>query len=216
MRPKPLFARLLAARLLAVTPAVLAPSLVLLEAGCGASVSAIYEGDVRFEHCMALDARPAASPSEQRMCWIEWVRYYTYGQTQDRVEYARGRASGSEGLSGAAPTVPPPLAAPEPTSAFAPPPMVAVGVDAGPDPPPPSPVPGGSAVPTAAAPSVAVDPACHGDCAEALEDCRTSCRGASCEKTCSGKLTRCLERCAETRGRPTSAPASTPAPTPTR
>ena len=25
---------------------------------CGASIQAVYEGDVRFEHCMSLDARP--------------------------------------------------------------------------------------------------------------------------------------------------------------
>lgn len=162
-------------------------------------MSAIYEGDVRFEHCMALDARPSASPSEQRMCWIEWVRYYTYGQTQDRVEYARGRASGTEGLAPAAPTAPPPLAAPEPTSAFAPPPMVAGEARPGPSAPPPT-------ASAAVAPPGDVDPACHGDCVEAREDCRTSCQGASCEKSCSGKFTRCLERCAETRGRPTAAP----------
>lgn len=169
--------------------------------GCGASVSAIYEGDVRFEHCMGLDARPTASPSERRMCWIEWVRYYTYGQTQDRVEYARTRSSGAEGLGDDRPEAPAPLTAPEPTSAFAPPPMMATAepeaaASSGAPPPRVAPPAASSAPPVPAG-----DPACHADCAEAREDCRTSCQGASCEKSCSGKYTRCLERCAEVRGR---------------
>lgn len=111
--------------------------------GCGASVSSIYEGDVRFEHCMSLDARPAVTGPQRRQCWIEWVRYYTYGQTQDRVEYAVAHASGSERVEKESETAPI-LAAPEPTSAFAPPPMMAEPIlDAG-APPAPTPSPASS------------------------------------------------------------------------
>ena len=64
---------------------------VLVTCGCGASIQAVYEGDVRFEQCMALDARPAASAGAQRDCWDDWVAYYTYGQTRDRLVYAQRR-----------------------------------------------------------------------------------------------------------------------------
>ena len=179
--------------------------------GCGASVSSIYEGDVRFEHCMALDVRPAVRGPQRRQCWIEWVRYYTYGQTQDRVEYAVAHASGTERREKESESAPG-LAAPEPTSAFAPPPMMIDPADEG---VPATPVPGSSsskpappktpAKPASAGgrdargPS-AVDPSCQADCVEARSDCRASCQGGSCEKSCSGKHARCLERCAEVRG----------------
>src|SRR3954466_14812757 len=55
---------------------------------CGASIQAVYEGDVRFEHCMALDARPDVKPTIRGNCWEEWVKFYTFGQTRDRVDYA--------------------------------------------------------------------------------------------------------------------------------
>jgi hypothetical protein len=63
----------------------------LLPLGCGASIQAVYEADVRFEHCMALDARPDVKPTIRRECWSEWLTFYTYGQTRDRVRHARKR-----------------------------------------------------------------------------------------------------------------------------
>ena len=60
-------------------------------AGCGANMQAVYEGDVRFEHCMALDLRADARDQLRRECWVEWVAYYTYGQTRDRVAHAELR-----------------------------------------------------------------------------------------------------------------------------
>ena len=64
---------------------------------CGASLQAVYEGDVRFEHCMALDAQPEVKPTIRRTCWEEWRKFYTFGQTRDRTEYAgyfRAQAKG--------------------------------------------------------------------------------------------------------------------------
>lgn len=66
-------------------------------AGCGASIQAIYEGDVRFEHCMALDAQPHVRPPIRRACWVEWVTFYTYGQTRDRVAHAQLRIQQLDG-----------------------------------------------------------------------------------------------------------------------
>ncbi len=59
--------------------------------GCGASIQAVYEGNVRFEHCMALDAQAEVTPVIRRACWVEWVQFYTYGQTRDRVVHAQIR-----------------------------------------------------------------------------------------------------------------------------
>jgi hypothetical protein len=58
---------------------------------CGASLNAVYEGDVRFEHCMALDSQPEVRSAIRRACWSEWVQFYTYGQTRDRVVHAQLR-----------------------------------------------------------------------------------------------------------------------------
>lgn len=64
---------------------------MLTTVSCGASIQALYEGDVRFEHCMALDARPDVERALREICWGEWVTFYTFGQTRDRIEYARMR-----------------------------------------------------------------------------------------------------------------------------
>ncbi|EYF05874.1 hypothetical protein, partial [Chondromyces apiculatus] len=63
----------------------------LAATGCGAGLNAVYEGDVRFERCMALDTMMDVKPTIRQACWEEWSAYYTYGQTRDRVEYAATR-----------------------------------------------------------------------------------------------------------------------------
>lgn len=60
-------------------------------------MGAIHQGDLRFEHCMALDARPTVADDTRRACWADWIAYYTYGQTRDRVRHAQMRI---EQLSG--------------------------------------------------------------------------------------------------------------------
>ncbi len=104
--------------------------------GCGASYQALYEGEVRFEHCYRLDDEPNVPIPQRRECWREWTQFYTYGQTRDRIEYALMRqrvlsgapnnASVNPSLGdqdgGVAPTAT--LAAPAPTNLFAPPPQV--------------------------------------------------------------------------------------------
>ncbi|HHH28185.1 MAG TPA: hypothetical protein ENK57_07550, partial [Polyangiaceae bacterium] len=57
----------------------------LASVGCGHSIQAVYEADVRFEHCMAMDAQPNVKPRIRKQCWKEWLAFYTYGQTRDRV-----------------------------------------------------------------------------------------------------------------------------------
>src|SRR5437868_15203061 len=100
---------------------------------CGPSCQALYEGDARFEHCYALDESGTASMNQKSDCWRDWTLRYTYGQTRDRVEYAAARyralsrapeAPTDEAMMEAAPGEGrgSSVAAPAPTSAFAPPP----------------------------------------------------------------------------------------------
>jgi hypothetical protein len=161
----------------------LCPALAAL--ACGPSYQALYEGDARFEHCYALEETGAATMGQKRDCWHDWTHRYTYGQTRDRVEYAYARynalsrapqtptdeammeAAPGEGRSSA-------IAAPAPTSAFAPPPKVlddpdaqaqteelpgyldaGVGFDFGRD-------------------AAVAEPSCAGGCDDALAKCRES------------------------------------------
>ncbi len=100
-------------------------------AGCGPSFQAVYECDVRFEHCYAMDEESVPADAKKE-CWHTWLHAYTYGQSRDRVEYAAARFSQlslgpslpSEDASDGG-TVLTAVAAPVPTNAFAPPPNVA-------------------------------------------------------------------------------------------
>jgi len=102
--------------------------------GCGASYQSMYEGEVRFEHCYRLDAESKVPSMQRHECWREWNQFYTYGQSRDRIEYARRRER-ELGASSERPVAQPnasagvhePLAGPAPTSAFEPPPKVHVG-----------------------------------------------------------------------------------------
>jgi hypothetical protein len=106
----------------------------LAGAACGPSFQTVYENDARFEHCYALDETPTAAMTRKADCWNDWTKNHTYGQTRDRVEYARARYDAlstvpqlptDEAMMAAAPgegTNADTAAAPTPTSAFAPPP----------------------------------------------------------------------------------------------
>jgi hypothetical protein len=148
-------------------------ALLLLEAvACGPSFQAVYECDVHFEHCYALDDRPVTQDAKKE-CWRAWLHGYTYGQSRDRVDYAAARFSQLSAGPAAAPTeephdAPPPkvaVVAPAPTNAFAPPPNVAA-----------------SAVPDASAPSTEIDAGPRIPAA----DCSTACakRWTTCRETC--------------------------------
>lgn len=159
---------------------------------CGASIRAIYESDVRFEHCMALDARADVKPTLRLACWDEWMRFYTFGQTRDRIDYAHLR---EKQLSGASDfdeadmmTAKPSgtsAAAPDPTSAIAPPPSMVAALDGGaPD-----------AAPSEADERSAAQVRCASDCQHALDTCRQGCKTPICEKDCGLRSKRCDARC---------------------
>ena len=105
-------------------------------AGCAPSYQAVYEGNVRFEHCYAQEENPTVSMPDKSSCWRDWSEHYTFGQTRDRVQYAisryvalsrAGAAPTDEAMMMAAPGETPrttTITAPAPTNAFAPPPKV--------------------------------------------------------------------------------------------
>jgi hypothetical protein len=160
---------------------------------CGTSIRAIYESDVRFEHCMALDARSDVKPTLRRTCWDEWTRFYTFGQPRDRIDYAHLREkqlSGSSDFDEADTMAAAPsgtsAAAPDPTSAIAPPPSMVAAVDGG--------------APDAAAPAevderAAAHARCASECQQAFDTCRKGCKTPPCERACDLRSKRCAARC---------------------
>jgi hypothetical protein len=162
-------------------------------AGCGASINAIYEGNVRFERCMALDSRPDVKPTLRSACWEEWMTFYTYGQTRDRVEHAAMRQAQLKGTSNfdegewGLPPARIAVAVPEPTNVLAPPPMTFPTVDAGAPPEPVEPAPPEIALPPAAS--------CGAECEARWTDCKTDCKTPACERACSASYKRCMRRC---------------------
>jgi hypothetical protein len=152
----------------------------------------VYEGDVRFEHCMALDAQPEVKPMIKRACWQEWVAFYTYGQTRDRVRHAQrrirylsGTGSGEFGSDPGAGVDP--LEAPEPTSALLAPPMTTAGQ-----------ADGGTQEPSGGGGQSASERArsrCVEECEAIRDDCRRECRTVGCHKGCSVGYRGCLGEC---------------------
>jgi len=173
---------------------------VILAAGvisCGASIQAVYEGDVRFEHCMAIDSSPDVKPALPAQCWEEWLKFYTFGQTRDRIEHARTRVkqlgASSDFSEGEWRSQPPPKAAavPDPTSVLAPPPMLLAtdgGAQEG-----GAPLDGGAADAAANVPLPGAD--CAAECEPAYASCRKECKTPACEKGCATKYKRCMKRC---------------------
>lgn len=166
---------------------------------CGASIHALYEGDVRFEHCMALDDSPDVKPTIRTACWDEWLKFYTFGQTRDRTEYAKTRLR--QLRSGDEPGTPellannghPTEAVPEPTTALAPPPMMLVvdagTVEAGKEPDDSTKPPGAE---------------CSSDCETTWLKCKKECVTpmcnrqtciSKCEKTCKEEHATCMRNC---------------------
>jgi hypothetical protein len=170
---------------------------------CGPSFQAVYENDARFEHCYALEETEAASLQQKSDCWGDWTRNHTYGQTRDRVEYARNRHEallavpaqptdeammmGAPGEVKAGDTA----AAPTPTNAFAPPPKMDSRD-------------GGGPVSTwildaAVAPAPTQRPPgadCIDECTASWNTCRQSCgiKCDGCDKTSKTCVAECMKK----------------------
>ncbi len=147
---------------------------------CGPSFQAVYECDVHFEHCYALD-ESGASVDQKKECWRDWLHGYTYGQSRDRVEYGGTRYS-ELSLDPTLPSEDAPspgrakhlVSAPAPTNAFAPPPMMAGGVVA------------------TSAHAPAAD--CSDGCAARWTSCRSTCKQGGCD-SCDQAYKTCVPGC---------------------
>jgi hypothetical protein len=156
-------------------------------AACGPSFQAVYECDVHFEHCYALD-QGNASVEAKKECWRDWLHGYTYGQSRDRIEYGGTRLS----QLSLDPTLPSEdvrsesrkrtIAAPVPTSAFAPPPNIIEGRDMD------GPRPDDAVVVHAPGAD------CADTCKQRWTTCRLGCRGATCSP-CDDTYRACMPDC---------------------
>lgn len=165
---------------------------------CGPSYQAVYEGNLRFEHCYSLDIEAAQSTKYRERCWREWLKLYTYGQTRDRVEYAANRAAVLQRGETAAPfdpargdagSVPRAAAAPAPTSITAsPPPTVPATEDAG------ARSTTADSGPTPPAPHDKCIGSCRGDWRGCVEKCDSPNPARTCSD-CGKDYRRCMKRC---------------------
>jgi len=178
--------------------------------GCGPSFQAVHEGEARFEHCYAMDESASAALERKAACWHDWVSHYTYGQTRDRVSYAAQRyralsavpdlptdeammsAAPGEGVTGST------IAAPAPTSAFAPPPKTLEERDAGASTAPSTQVNAPSTGSLKAVDAGGVGRPAAAMCADTCEGdwskCRAGCSGKACD-ACDKPYKSCLARC---------------------
>lgn len=169
--------------------ALLIACCLLLALGCGPSYEAVYQGNVRFEHCFRLDHDQRIASTHREYCWNQWVQAYTYGQPQDRVDYAkrRIRVLRGEPPPGSPPQAPPAEQAPQEPVAAEVAPIVAAPVTAAPV--------------ASAAPSPAVElpgDSCALGCREALGRCRKGCQTApkGCVP-CEPEYNACMRQCFE-------------------
>jgi hypothetical protein len=186
----------------------LVAALGALAVACGPSYQALYEGDARFEHCYAIEESGQVSMVQKRDCWRGWILHYTYGQTRDRVEYASARykalarapqAPTDEAMMEAAPGQgrASAIAAPAPTSAFAPPPKTLDEsvADGGEDAEMPAGYKDASAaiVTEESAPQPPAS-ACATGCDATWSRCRDCDAGAKCV-ACTANYKKCMRRC---------------------
>jgi hypothetical protein len=193
---------------------------------CGPSVQSIYEGNVRFEHCYRLDLERDVAITHRQACWTTWLDRYTYGQSRDKLEYARKRvrAFGSGDLDRPELRIGESqqrqqdarqfyLVVPAPTSVHAPPPPIATRMNAV------EPAPSSSAAnnptgvvaasnsteaPSKAAPAIPAKTApgegCAAECQEAFNSCNRACdptaKNVAC-KSCDPDYKKCMQRCFE-------------------
>ncbi|MFO0555079.1 MAG: hypothetical protein U0271_42270 [Polyangiaceae bacterium] len=184
--------------------AACALAVATISLGCGASVSRTYESDVRFERCYALDWNRDVDPQIRHHCWEEWVTYFAVGQSRDRIEYAKAqmasisgsgltipsasaspsaRAGASSAIGGPSggPSVAGPL--PEPTSVFAPVPVMASSAS------------GSSSALALRSAAPIQRTACETQCDRSLEACLSGCASGVCERYCAEKHGRCSTAC---------------------
>ena len=187
--------------------AALGPCAIAPLVSCGPSVQSIYEGNVRFEHCYRLDLELEVATTHRQACWTSWLDRYTYGQSRDRLEYARRRvrAFASGDVDRPALRIGDNqqqkdsrqfyLVVPAPTSVHAPPPPIATRMNLVTDPPETSPT-----APSKPVEKTAPGEDCGAACRSAFGSCNQACdpaaKGAAC-KSCDPDYKKCMARCFE-------------------
>jgi len=192
-------------------PAVVLGAAFSAAFACGPSVQSIHEGSVRFEHCYRLDLDLDIAAGHREACWKEWLSSYTYGQTRDRIEYARRRIRAFTGGDTSRPELglsgeqrPEDrqfyLVVPAPSSLHAPPAPIATrlhGLDAG----LPDAGDAGGAIAADAGANAAPPPGeeCADACRHGFKSCSAACENdagsdAAC-KSCDPDFKRCMRRC---------------------
>lgn len=173
--------------------------------GCGPSVQSIYEGSVRFEHCYRLDLERDVATSHRQACWTSWLDRYTYGQSRDRLEYARRRvrafATGDVdrpvlhvGQAQQQDSRQFYLVVPAPTSVHASPPPIATRthvIEEAPLSPPDS-----AKVSEHPAPAEDCAAACKGSFSSCNQACDPAAKSPAC-KSCDPDYKKCMQRCFE-------------------
>jgi hypothetical protein len=181
---------------------VLLGALSAVSAGCSLTYQSLYEGDARFEHCYRLDEEKQLPLQEKQRCWHDWSAKHTYGQSRDRIEYAlaRERALGqtlASGETGARGLVFPGgiIWAPQPMSAFAPPPQM-MSRDAGaPEVERASATAASFAERADASPTLAPGASCGGACSKTWAQCGEQCKMNACQSGCDDRYRVCMRSC---------------------
>jgi hypothetical protein len=195
-------------------------SALALLGGCSPTFQSLYESDVHFEHCYRVDEERHVAIKEKLQCWRDWSQRYSYGQSRDRIGYARGRQETlSQALAAGEKAAPQGIAEgpkgllPQPTSPYAPPPQLmtpasakadtgtivaplraAAATDAG--------ATEGAIASTNAAlrtDTVAVVDApgasCAGACGKTWSSCKQQCKGGTCRADCDDRYRGCMRAC---------------------
>ncbi len=181
---------------------MLAFAAVAAGSGCGPSVQSIYEGSVRFEHCYRLDLEQDVATSHRQACWTTWLDRYTYGQSRDRLEYARRRvrafATGDldrpvlqVGQAQQEDSRQFYLVVPTPTSVHASPPPIATRTHVVEEVPKPA---DSAAVKEKPAPADECATACKASFSSCNEACDPAAKSTAC-KSCDPDYKKCMQRC---------------------
>lgn len=185
--------------------------------GCGPSYQVLYEGDVHFERCYALEEKPDQTLEAKSTCWHTYIANHVYGQTRDRIRYAgiRERALSrapelptDEAMMQAAPgeSVTPSVNSPAPRSAFAPPPstMADTAVDNVTTILPASPTfvtapttPAAAPTSSASSPTEPPRTLCAVGCGDAWRSCKVTCAGQPSRECgpCDRTYKACMKAC---------------------
>ena len=180
-------------------PAVVIGVMSAVSTACSLTYQSLYEGDARFEHCYRLDEEKQIQLKEKQRCWHDWSAKHTYGQSRDRIEYALGRERALGQTLASGDTAPRGLVfpggiiwAPQPMSAFAPPPQIMTH-DAG--------APDAERTRTAASFAERADAplapgaSCGGACSKTWVQCGEQCRMNGCQSGCDDRYRICMRSC---------------------